>query len=103
MDKNELEKIRSILKYTSSFSSLELPALLVAILALIPGGLDESIVGIAAVGIFSAIALGRRHIIKNRDKYMEALTNAHNLREITDEQFNDSIKALNTLTIEGGK
>ncbi|MEW8436623.1 MAG: hypothetical protein AB2689_00555 [Candidatus Thiodiazotropha taylori] len=102
MDKSELEKIRSILKYTSSFSSLELPALLVAALALIPGIFDEALVVIGAIAIFSAIALGRNHIIKNRDKYMEVLTSAHSTKQITDEQFNESVKALNTLTIEGG-
>ena len=69
----EFEKMRKILKSTSSISSLELPALALAALAIIPGFLDEILVGASVVAFISALALGRYRLVKNRTKYKEAI------------------------------
>ena len=102
MDKNEFEKMRSLIKTMSSISSLEIPALVLGLLALIPGVFDEALVGVSAFALLGAIAFGRHKLVANRTKIMEAIDEAFRKGELTQQEMNESIKALNTLTIEGG-
>jgi Asp/Glu/hydantoin racemase len=103
VNKVEAERIAKLLKNSSAISQLELPALLVGVLALIPGVADEAIVGIGAIAVFAAIAIGRRYLINHREEYHLGLENAHKEGVLSDDAYKEAIKDLNTLTIEGGK
>lgn len=103
MTKEEAEKIVKLLKNTSAVSQLEIPALLIGVLALIPGVFDEALVGVGALAVFAAIAMGRRYLINNRKKYLIGLEEARANNSISKEAYLEAIKDLNTLTVEGGK
>lgn len=102
MNKSEIEKITKLLKGASSISQLELPVLLLGVLALIPGVLDEAVFGVGAIAIFAVIALGRRYLINHRKEYKFALEKALLDNNLSQSEYNDAIRDLNTLTIEGG-
>lgn len=102
MTDKEFKNMKTLLRVVSSISSLEVPALLVGVLALIPGFLDETLVGISAVALFSAVALGRHRLVRNRKKYLNAIEEAKMTNNIDKQEYDELIKALNTLTIEGG-
>lgn len=103
MNKSETEKIAKLLKNASSISQLEIPALLIGALALIPGILDETLLGIGAIAVFAAIAIGRRYLINHREEYLLGLKTAYAENKLSEEAYNEAIKDLNTLTVEGGK
>lgn len=103
MKKQEVHKISSLLKTSSAISQLEFPALVGGILAVIPGVLDEAFVGVGAIAVYATIAIGRRYLIVHRAKYMRTLEAARRSNQISKEEYKKAIKALNTLTVEGGK
>ena len=103
MENSELNRIMTLLKVSSSLSSIELPALAFGALALIPGLIDEAMVGVGALAVIIAIACGRHFLVKNRDRYLEALEEAFQNKSISEDERDSSIKALNTLSIAGGK
>lgn len=103
MNTSDVSKMVRLLRTTSSISNLEMPALLVAVLALIPGVFDEAFVGVTAVVLFAIIACGRRYLINHRNEFQLNLEKAFRDNKITVDEYNTAIRDLNILTIEGGK
>ncbi|MCU8238629.1 hypothetical protein M2G88_21710, partial [Vibrio vulnificus] len=102
MKKQDAKKISSLLKASSAISQFEFPMLVGGVLAVIPGVIDEALVGAGAIAIYATIAIGRRYLIVNRDKYIRTLESARRSKKISKVEYQKAMRALNTLTVEGG-
>lgn len=98
-----IKSLVTLLTTTSKASNLEMPAILLGIMALIPGVLDESVFGVGAIAMLGALLVFRRHLKNNRDIIANRLDVEMISSTITNQEYLDAKKALNTLTIAGGQ
>jgi len=103
IEEMDIKSLVSALTTTSKASSLEMPALLIGVMALIPGFLDESIFGIGAIALLGGLIFFRRYLKKNRENIIQRLTSEQDIKTITNQEYSEAIKALNILTIPGGQ
>lgn len=103
---NNFSNTKSLIKLLeggSKVSSLEAPALLIGILTLIPGILDELIVSLGVFGVIAAVVFLRRLLKVRRDKFRSQITAARDEGSISETEFKRAMRALNVLTVPGGQ
>ena len=99
----DIKLLGKLLHSSSSISNLRIPILLVGLLGLIPGFLDESLVGVGSLLAYAVIALFRGQIRKKRNKIIARINEEKNAGTITELEMKDILKSLNALTIAGGE
>ncbi len=92
-----------LLKSYSSLTALELPAIAVAIMALIPGFLDELSVGIFALVFAGGLKLARHYFIRNKETILLLLNSSFSKGKLSRQEYDDATRLLNSLTISGGR
>ena len=101
-DKLTPRQLLSIIKVYSVMQNFELPVLGITTMALIPGLLDETIVGIMGVGAYLAMKILHRKLINNKDKIIERLRFPDNNNMLSKEEITEAIKIMKNITLAGG-
>lgn len=91
-----------VLNTAARVSGLEIPAVIIGILALIPGIFDEMIFGFGAIGLLVGVILLRHSIKRSKDAIVDRLNEELRLHKIDETEHKNGIKALNILTVPGG-
>jgi flagellar biosynthesis component FlhA len=98
----DTQVLSKLIKLAAGISNIELPALLLGALAVLPGLIDESFAGVGVLALYSVVALARGAIRSRREKLIERFQEERTKEHISEEEFDAAIKAINTLTIPGG-
>ncbi len=104
MDFNKLtpRQLLRLIKVYSAIKNFELPVLGITTMALIPGLLDETIVGIIGAGAFLVIKVLHRKLIRNKNKIIKRLSNSENKGKLSEEELSEAIKIMKNITLAGG-
>lgn len=80
-----------------------MPTVALAVLALIPGVLDEAALGLGALAFAVLAKLLRQYPVKNRQRILNQLLNAAHVGQLTHQDLAQATQALNSVTVPGGE
>jgi len=99
----EIKKLSKLLNTTSKVSNIELPALLLGVMSIIPGFLDEAFLGIGAMAVYGVVAFLRHYLKSHRKEIIDRLESESAKGNISSQEIMNARKSLNILTVAGGE
>ena len=97
----EPRTVTKLLELLASVMAVELPALGLGVMALIPGFLDEATFGIVALVAAVGLKMARSYVIRNRTPLIAYLTSATDEERLSPLELDNAMQLINRLTTSG--